>query len=749
MLTCISVSIMNTAYSQEYLKPEINGPVLDGKEAISKMHIAKNFRINLFSQEPHVINPVVMRFDERGRLWIVEMVGYMTDMKGSKELAEVGRISILEDKDGDGVMDISKVFLDKLREPRAMAFHKNGILWADYKSLYFTAKDENDKAGETVLVDADYSSGHSVEHRPNGLVRTIDNWYYNAKSSYRYKEVKGKWLIEKSEYRGQFGLSADNMGRLYHGQQNTLLRAEIFTPNFFLRNPNLNLRVNQLATSFNEVHKSCYNIKACEQEVFAVRESRDTRDGYLESKDSDILPNGIAKRCTSACSHFYYRDDYFPQNFNAFVVDPALHLVKVISLSRKDGIPTGKNTFKNEEIVASPDTRFRPVDVQSAPDGSIYIADMYHGVLQHRFFMNNHLSKFIKKHDLFQPEKGMGRIYRLTRTDKKPNKWQPFDKPSLEYLVNALESKNPWMRDTAQRILVDQPLEGLKEALEKLFDRTSSALGKAHALWTLEGTGNISEEYVIKALKSPNRDLRIHAARISWSLENSPNLLLTLRNNFPAEFDESVYYLTQRLANFNDSQAHEYLNEVFQKWHEKSFFDKTILSGSGEHIEEWISKLPDSNEKKQIQNLYRSSKKVKSTLAPKLQKEYLASFNRGKKIYLQNCFSCHGKEGRGLLDMGPPLVKSDWVKGSPEIIAKIILKGMVGEITVSGKVYKPKIPMLAFEGIMNDKQIADVMTYIRNNWGNKASAVSENFVKDIRLKTKSVKKQYLESELRK
>lgn len=746
--TVLFFSFFSTVFSQEYLRPEINGPVLSGEEAISKMHVSEKFQINLFTQEPHVINPVVMRFDQRGRLWVVEMVGYMTDMKGSKELAKVGRISILEDNNRDGKMDSSKVFLDGLVEPRAIAFHKDGLLWADHKKLNFTAIEANDKAGETVVVDEDYSSGHSVEHKPNALVRTIDNWYYNAKSSFRYKEVGGKWLIEKSEYRGQFGLSADNHGRLYHGQQNTLLRAEIFSPNFFLRNPQLNLRVSQLATKFNIFQKNCFNIKACEEAVFPVRQSRDIRDGYLESKDNDIYPSGLAKRCTSACSHFYYRDDYFPKNFNVFVADPALHLVKVLTINRKDGIPSGKNTFTKEEIVASPDTRFRPVDVQSAPDGTIYIADMYHGVLQHRFFMNAHLGKFIKKHDLFQPKQGLGRIYRLSRKDKKPNLWKPFINPQLQDLVNALGDKNPWMRDTAQRILVDTSPTGLKDALEKFYDQTDSAFGKIHSLWTLEGVGQLSEEYVIKALSAKQTDLSIHAARVSWSVKNSEPLMLAVIKAMPEKFDESVYYLSQRLANFKGKEAQETLTKVYLKWSEKPLFEHSLLSGSGEHVEQWLSTIPDSNRGK-IESLYKRSKKENRSIAPKLQKEYLASYNRGKKIYFQNCFSCHGKEARGLLDMGPPLTKSDWVNGDPEIITKIILKGMSGEIEVSGKKYTPKIPMLAFEAIMKDRDIADVLTFIRNTWGNKTSPVSEKYVKSIRQKVISVKTFYQQSDFRK
>ena len=251
-----------------YIREEINGPVLDPVEAISKMHVADGFKLNLFAAEPQVINPVVMRFDHLGRLWVVEMVGYMNDLKGSKELDKIGRISILWDTTGDGQMDKSKVFLDKLVEPRAVAFHKDGILWADYQKLYHTVVGENDEAGKTVVVDETYAKGHSVEHKPNGLVRAIDNWYYNAKKDRRYREVDGKWLIERTEFRNQFGLSVDNHGRLYHGQQNTLMRSDVFSPAFFLRNKNLNLKMSQLATENNKIQDNVFKMKTCEQAVF-------------------------------------------------------------------------------------------------------------------------------------------------------------------------------------------------------------------------------------------------------------------------------------------------------------------------------------------------------------------------------------------------------------------------------------------------------------------------------------------------
>lgn len=730
-----------------YVRPEINGPVLDPIEAIDKMHVAEGFQLNLFAAEPHVINPVVMRFDHLGRLWVVEMVGYMNNLNGTKEMEKIGRISILEDTTGDGKMNKSRVFLEGLVEPRAIAFHKDGILWADYQKLYHTVVGDDDEPGETVVVDEGYSTGHSVEHKPNGLVRAIDNWYYNAKNNYRYKEVNGKWLIERTEFRGQFGISADNHGRLYHGQQNTLMRAEVFSPNFFLRNANLDLRMSQLATEYNQIQPNCFNIKSCEQPVFPVRRSRDIRDGYHEAVDCDIDEDGFAFRCTAACGQFYYRGNQFGEGVNAFVADPGMHFVKAISIRREEGIPFGNNVYSDQEIVASPDTRFRPVDLQSAPDGSLFIADMYHGINQHRFFMSPHLRAFIEKHGLeTQPE--LGRIYRLSSKSKKSAAWKSFTNPSVTELAEALTSENPWMRDTAQRILVDSNPKGATKAIEEILRKSDSTLGRIHALWTLEGLGQLVEEHVLQALSEKSGDLVMHAARLSWRLENSDALMRALIAATPEAFDGSSYYLYQRLANFSQNEAQEFLREAYLKWADKPFLVPTLLSGSGDHFESWISKISDSQKQGDIRQAYERSKKVNRDLPPELQDEYLKSYHRGKKIYLVNCFSCHGKDGRGLLDMGPPLAKSDWVIGDIDIMTKIILKGMQGPIEVSGKKYQPKIPMLAFEAIMTDEQIADVSTFIRNSWGNKASPVGEESVRQIREKISERKAHYQESDFR-
>ena len=729
-----------------FLLPEINGPVLSGTDAIDKMRVIKPYKLELVAEEPAVMNPVVMRFDELGRLWVVEMVGFMNDIKGTQELDKVGRISILEDTTGDSKLDKATVFLDQLVEPRAIAFHKNGILWADTKKLYHTVVIDGDKPGKTIVVDENYGPGKSVEHKTNGLIRAIDNWYYNAKSKLRYKEVDGKWLIEETEYRGQFSLSADNHGRLYHGQQNTFMRADIFAPNFFLMNPQVDLKITRSAWLNNVILPDCFCIKVNEQPVYPVRRNMDMRDAWTKPEAGHVDEHGFSNRATSACGHFFYRDNYFPETFDGIIAEPAVHMVKVLTIERKNGIPYGRDTFSKEEIIASPDTRFRPVEIRSGPDGTIYIADMYHGIIQHKIYMNAHLTKLINEQKLDAPDY-LGRIYRLSIDGKKGNAWKPIRNAGLDELVKSLASKNPWRRDHAQRILVDRRDAAAAGKVEALLESTELPLAKMHALWTLEGLGAIKESHIIAGLAHANADVRIHATRISWQFDHSDALLDALLKAIPSEFAESAYYVSQRVANFPQERARAALTTAYLAWHKEPFFMEGLISGSGDHTMEWIKSLPLGAARSAMLSRYvlATTKEAKQTVD--LTGADLKVWKQGERAYMISCFACHNVDGSGLPEMGPPLVGSEWVLEQPERFAKILLHGMQGPIMVKGKHYKPTAAMPGLGTVMNDQQLAEIMTYVGNSWGNSIGVVDRAVIAKARKATADRSGPYTPEEL--
>ncbi|MEO5683785.1 MAG: cytochrome c [Chitinophagaceae bacterium] len=108
-----------------------------------------------------------------------------------------------------------------------------------------------------------------------------------------------------------------------------------------------------------------------------------------------------------------------------------------------------------------------------------------------------------------------------------------------------------------------------------------------------------------------------------------------------------------------------------------------------------------------------------------------ASVERGKKVYAATCLACHQADGLGVQRMNPPLVKTKWVLGDKKALAKIVLNGLKGgEIEIDGDDFHNPMPPLAAQ--LNDQQVADALTYIRNSFGNKASAVTAAEVKAAR-----------------
>ena len=106
-----------------------------------------------------------------------------------------------------------------------------------------------------------------------------------------------------------------------------------------------------------------------------------------------------------------------------------------------------------------------------------------------------------------------------------------------------------------------------------------------------------------------------------------------------------------------------------------------------------------------------------------------ASIDRGKKVYDTYCLSCHQSDGSGVPKLNPPLIKTDWVTGNKQRLITILLKGMNERIEIDGEEYEN---VMASHAFLKDEQIADVLTYIRNSFGNKASLVTAAEVKTVR-----------------
>lgn len=285
----------------------------DSSISFDNYKVADSFEIQMAASEPLIASPVAMAFDNKGRMWVVEMRGFMPNLAGLGDTVPNGRISILEDLDSDGVADHSKVFIDSLVLPRALALVYGGLLYAAPPDLWF-AKINNDKPVERILVDSSYAEGGSPEAQPNGLMMGIDNWIYSANSHFRYQLKDGKWRKEPTSFRGQFGITKDNFGRLYYNYNEIQLAGDYVLPNSIINNPYLKPTeaINKILTDDQRVYP-----------LHPTTVNRGYEKGIL-NKDSLLVA------FTAACGPLVYCGDQFPESYNqnVFVCEPQANLVK-------------------------------------------------------------------------------------------------------------------------------------------------------------------------------------------------------------------------------------------------------------------------------------------------------------------------------------------------------------------------------------------------------------------------------------
>lgn len=480
---------------------DIPAPAKTPTEEAKTFQLEPGFKIQLVASEPLVQAPVVVTFDEDGRLWVVEMRGFMPTIDGEGEDKPVGRISVLEDTNGDGTMDRSTVFLDNLIMPRAIGLVKGGALVAANNSLWLAQdKDGNLKAESKILLDSTYARNGLPEHTDNGLLRNSDNWYYNAKSRLRYRLTDGKWLRDSTEFRGQWGMTHDDEGRLYYNYNWSQLHGDLVPPNYLSRNKN---------------HTPTTGIDhgfTIDRRVYPIRPNPAVNRGYIPGT---LDASGRLLEFTAACSPTVLRGGVFPKEYhgNVFVCEPSGNLIKRNVVEKNGFMVSARDPHPGKEFLASTDERFRPVALTTGPDGTLYVADMYRGLIQHGAYVTPYLREQTLVRKLMQPV-NRGRIWRIVPTDWKPSRPKKLSVATAPELVANLSHHDGWQRDMAQRLLVERSDVQSIPLLKELAVNGTNAFGRFHALWTLEGLKSTSSEILFSLLADKNPLLSATALRL-------------------------------------------------------------------------------------------------------------------------------------------------------------------------------------------------------------------------------------------
>lgn len=552
-------------------KPEEGpSPVRTPAEELASLQIESGLKIQLVAAEPLVQDPVVITFDADGRLWVVEMRGFMRNIDGEGENEPVGRVSVLEDTDSDGQMDVSTIYLDSLVMPRALALVPGGALVAENEALWLTQDMDGDLRADTkTLIDAEYAGSALPEHAGNGLWRGIDNWYYNAKSRFRYRLSEGAWQRDSTEFRGQWGISHDDEGRLYYNYNWSQLHADLIPPNYLSRNKN---------------HTPTTGIDhglTIDRRIYPIRPNPAVNRGYIPGT---LDAEGRLLEFTAACSPFVYRGAALPAAYdgNVFVCEPSGNLIKRNVVEEKGLLLTAYDPHPGKEFLASTDERFRPVHLATGPDGALYVADMYRGLVQHGAYVTPYLREQTIKRKLDQPI-NCGRIWRIVPEGWEAAKPQQLSEASSTALVNYLSYANGWHRDMAQRLLVERKDTSVGQALKDLALQGDHYLGRFHALWTLEGLQLLHPDLLFQLLSDQNPLVRTTALRLLEPFAKEDKKvrvrlereLLKVRRKAPIE---QVLQIALTAEVLDQKVAHQLLADIVAKYDTSALIRDAALS---------------------------------------------------------------------------------------------------------------------------------------------------------------------------
>ena len=488
-------------------------PVLSPDEALRSFVVEPGFRVELVAAEPLVEDPVAITFDPDGGIWAVEMRGYMHDVDGRGEDLPNGRVVFLEDTDEDGRMDKSTVFLDGIVMPRSLALVGDGVLVGAPPYLWFWRDTDGDgRADERTVVAEDYGVAviperpevANAERAPSELMWSLDNWIRVGEYIAKFKYDDGAFVRAPSRFRGQWGISQDDWGRVYYNSNSSQLRGDHINADYFDRNPHYSRPrgVNVLVAE--------------DQRVWPIRVTPGVNRGY---EPGILREDGTLNAFTAACAPTIFRGHLFPSAYygNAFVAEPAAHLVKRNHVAEHaDGSVGAFHAYEGREFLASTDERFRPVDLATGPDGALYVVDFYRGILQHRISLTTYLRNQILERGLDKPL-GRGRIYRIVPEGAPPPSERARPRFSAEtplQWVAHLSHPNGWWRQTAQRLLVERNAQSVVPELRRLALAGDDPRGRLHALWTLDGLDAIDLATLGPALSDAHHHVRAAAVRL-------------------------------------------------------------------------------------------------------------------------------------------------------------------------------------------------------------------------------------------
>lgn len=524
--TCVVVAglLLSVLSAQELPKQVSGGPgkPLSPAEAQKLFRLPQGLRIELIAAEPQIESPVAMAFAPDGRLWVVEMGDYPNGP--SKGEAPAGRIKILEDKDGDGFFETSRVFADKLLFANGLLHWKDGVIVTQAPNIvHLRDTDGDDKADKQDILYAGFAA-QNPQLRVSNPVLGLDGWIYVANGlrggtvmrpgskepihlggmDFRFDPIGGGH--EAITGMGQYGNTFDNWGHRFVCDNRHHLRHIVLEDRYVKRNPNL-------------------AAPALVHDTSVLEDGPLSSGGKIYPLSKNWTTSSLHEgRFTAACGVFVYRGHHLPKDCQgaAFTCDPTGNLVHQEIFEQNGATFTSRPAQKGVEFLASPDDWFRPVFLAHGPDDALYVVDMYRAVIEHPEFMPPELQK---RPDLALG-KDKGRIWRIVRSDrpKEQRVKASLAKAATEKLVNLAADPRPWWRTSAHRLLLERQDVAAVPGLKGLL-KCPRPYARVQAAWLLDSMIYLDEASLLHLLADTHPRVRENAVKLAEArLARSPEV---------------------------------------------------------------------------------------------------------------------------------------------------------------------------------------------------------------------------------
>ena len=696
------------------------------------------YRMELVLSEPEVNTPAVIEFDGNGRLYVAEFSTYMRDLDGTGEHDPLSRITRWESTRGDGRYDKRTVFVDHLILPRMILPLQDGVILTNETDSDDVVKwtDENGDGiadrKERFFTGVGLGRDGNLEHEQSGFIWGLDNWIYSTYNAFRFRWTPAGLLREPTAPNsGQWGLAMDDDGKPW------------FVDAGGERGPmNFQVPIQYGSFNFREGTEPGF------ENVFPIAGVGDVEGGMLRVR----MPIGVLNHFSATNGPAIVRAHRMPADLQGdlLICEPVGRLIRRAKVVKSQGLTELRNAYPGSEFILSRDLFFRPVNIRNAPDGTLFIADMYHGIIQESQWTpaRSYLRQKIQQYQLDRVV-DRGRIWRLRFDGTSPVPALPGGPgsgspahppvPGIEpdrtmprmyqetpsQLVAHLSHPNGWWRDTAQRLLVLAQDKSVVPALQAIVRSSDSLVGRFHALWTLEGLGALDASLVRAQMEDASPRMRVQAIRASETLYKTGD------KSFLADY--------RRLAGDSDPDV------AIQAMLTLNLFKapdvaEVIRTTEGTNSARGVALI--GNRLLVAPGAVPGVVMVGGRGGAALTAEQRDLMQRGGQIFAELCSTCHGEDGRGApaggagpgVTLGPSLAGSPRVQGHPDYVIRVLLNGLVG--AVGDKTYtEVMVPMAS----NRDDWIAAAASYIRNSFGHSAGFVTAADVARVRAATSARK----------